>query len=101
MSIEAVQWALDDVTGLRSAVILVLIAMAERADKRGESCFPGITELARRGRTSRRRVIEAIHELEASGAIQVRRSVALDGKRRGVPVRPGPKPGRPRKVAAA
>jgi hypothetical protein len=83
MSYEAVEWALD-IPGLRPGVKLVLVALSERANAKGGSCHPGITELTRRASQSRRRVIAAIHTLEASGAIRVRRSPSVDGKRRGV-----------------
>jgi hypothetical protein len=79
MSHEAVTWALD-IPRLRPAWRLVLIALAERADPKGGSCFPGITELTRRASTSRRRIIEAVRELEKIGAIQVHRSKSADGK---------------------
>jgi hypothetical protein len=83
MSYEAVEWALD-IPGLRPGVKLVLVALAERANAKGGSCHPGITELTRRASQSRRRVIEAIREVEAIGAIRVRRSPSADGKRRSV-----------------
>lgn len=83
MSHEAVEWALE-ILGLRPPIKLVLVALAERADAKGGSCHPGLTELTRRASTSRRRVIEAIALLEAVGAVQVRRSVASEGKRRSV-----------------
>jgi hypothetical protein len=83
MSHQAVKWALD-IKGLRSAVKMVLVALADRADATGGKCHPGFTELERRASTSRRRINEAICELEAIGAIRVRRSKSADGKRRSV-----------------
>jgi hypothetical protein len=83
VSHEAVEWALE-ILGLRPPIKLVLVALAERADARGGSCHPGLTELTRRASTSRRRVIEAIALLEDVGAVQVHRSVASEGKRRSV-----------------
>ena len=84
MSHEAVEWAFDRVNKVKPATKLVLLALAERANSEGGSCHPGITELTRRTGLSRRRVVEAIKELESSGAIRVER-----GKRKpngGLPV---------------
>jgi hypothetical protein len=83
MSYEAVEWALE-IEHLRPAIKLVLVALGERADATGGSCHPGITELARRASTSRRRVVEAIRELEKIGALRVSRSPASEGLRRRV-----------------
>ena len=83
MSHKAVKWALG-IPKLRPPVKLVLVVLAEHADDRGGSCHPGITTLAEQASTSRRRVIEAIRELEELGAIRVHRSMAETGKRRAV-----------------
>jgi len=82
MSHEAVAWALDQVR-VKPAAKLVLVCLAERANRTGSSCHPGLTELARRTGMSRARVVEAIRTLEKIGAIQVHRC-AVTAKRRGV-----------------
>jgi Helix-turn-helix domain len=73
MSHKVVKWALD-LEGLRPLVKLVLVALGDRASHDGDNCRPGISELAKRASTSRRRVVAAIEELEAVGAITVTRS---------------------------
>ncbi|MFL5279977.1 MAG: helix-turn-helix domain-containing protein [Rhodopila sp.] len=83
MSYQAVEWALE-IPRLRAPVKLVLVALAERADAQGGNCHPGLSELTRRASTSRRRVLEAIRQLEEIGAITVVRSVKRNGREREV-----------------
>lgn len=49
----------------------VLVALADRADEAG-LCWPGLSDICSRTGMSRRRVLAALHELEAAGAVQIR-----------------------------
>lgn len=83
MSIEASNWAWTQVSGIKPNTLLVLLALADRADAKGD-CFPGVTDLQTRTKLSRHRVLDAILQLEAAGAIRVDRDQPRQGKRRAV-----------------
>ncbi|MCD0450789.1 helix-turn-helix domain-containing protein [Actinocorallia sp. API 0066] len=79
MSVEAILWALDHApipaTGgdrkptADSAARLVLIALAERADKQGRDSWPAMTELQLRTGQDRRTIQRALARLEAADLI--------------------------------
>lgn len=60
---------------------IVLLALAEHADKNGRA-YPGYGRIARLTGLHRSTVIRAIYALEADGVIEVERHLTRDGKTR-------------------
>ena len=63
MSRAARDWAWSR-RGLTPAQRLVLLALAERADEQGESCFPSLGQLERMTELSRRGITKALSGLD-------------------------------------
>jgi len=63
-------WAWDQDVGTETE-LLVLLALADRANDDGESCFPGNPEVARKARVSVRSVPRIADRLEARGLIKI------------------------------
>lgn len=57
--------------------LLVMMALADRADDQGGSCFPKIDEVARKSRMSARNAMNILAQLERDGWIEIDRR-ALD-----------------------
>lgn len=53
--------------------LLILLALADSADEKSRTCYPGMDSLAKKSRLSRRQVITCIQNLEKLGIIEVRR----------------------------
>lgn len=75
MSIKIMQqvWESAPVSG---GTLLVLLALADSADDKLRSCFPGIESLAHKARLSERQVKRAIAELCEVGIISVERNAS-------------------------
>ena len=75
MSIKIMQqvWEHAPVSG---GTLLVLLALADSADDKLRSCFPGIESLAHKARLSDRQVKRAIAELCEAGIISVERNAS-------------------------
>lgn len=69
MSLKAMVWALDSARVDDPGQLLVLIALAERADEEGRNAWPGKAWLAERGRCSTRTVQRHLQALRARGLI--------------------------------
>lgn len=69
MSLKAMLWAMDDAPVTDQGQLLVLIALAERADEDGRNSFPSKKWLAERARCSPRTVQRHLQSLRASGLI--------------------------------
>lgn len=69
MSYQAVRWALT--LELPSTPKLVLVAMADRANKVGDKCYPGVQELMDKARCARRTVFYALKELQRIGLVKI------------------------------
>jgi hypothetical protein len=63
-------WALEEAPITEQGPLLVLIALAERADKRGFTAWPTNAELADRARCSVRSVIRYLQVLQSAGLIR-------------------------------
>ena len=70
MSIEAVSWALNTKRVATPMQRLVLIAVANHADKRGQSAWPSQETLAEYCCCSSRTIRRQLSELEESGIIR-------------------------------
>lgn len=68
MSVEHVQFALDQATNVSGSELLVLISLAEWADADGK-CWPSHESIAKRARVSRRQVIRLVQSLIQKGWI--------------------------------
>lgn len=68
MSIEAINWALNQVTNVTSTQKAVLIALADRADAQGR-CFPSYEDIMTRSCASRNAVSRALASLVELGLI--------------------------------
>lgn len=66
-------WESAPVSG---GTLLVLLALADSADEKLRSCFPGIENLAHKARLSERQVKRAIGELVGLGMIDVKRNAS-------------------------
>lgn len=56
MSIEAINWALQDAPGVPAQCVSVLIGLANKADRHGRGAYPSATTLATWARKSKRQV---------------------------------------------
>jgi hypothetical protein len=68
MSIAAISWAWEQ--KIRSTMKFVLVALADFADSRGESCYPGQDTIAAMTGISIRAVKTALDDLEKAGLIE-------------------------------
>lgn len=68
MSIAAINWALNTVTGITASEKAVLIALADRADAQN-CCFPSYDDICHRACAQRRTVSRAIQHFEELGLI--------------------------------
>jgi len=72
MSIAAINWALNEVVNIRSTEKAVLIALADRADEKGE-CYPSYDDICRRSCATRNSVSCALSRLEELGLLERRK----------------------------
>lgn len=75
MSIKIMQQVWENAPA-SGGTLLVLLALADSADDRLRSCFPGIESLAHKARLSERQVKRAIAELVETGVILVERNAS-------------------------
>lgn len=75
MSIKIMQQVWENAPA-SGGTLLVLLALADSADDRLRSCFPGIESLAHKARLSERQVKRAIAELVEAGVILVERNAS-------------------------
>lgn len=57
--------------GAGGSVMLVLLALADYADEKGENCYPSVETVGRKARISENQARRILHELEDVGAISV------------------------------
>ena len=69
MSLRMMLWALEEASVDDPTELLVLIALAERADENGRDAFPSREWLAERARVSVRTVTRRLNSLEGRGVI--------------------------------
>ena len=68
MSIEAINWALNRVTGITSTQKAILIALADRANE-DHQCWPSYEDICFRSGANRKSVVAALKKLEELGVI--------------------------------
>lgn len=68
MSISAINWALNVVTGITSTQKAVLVALADRADVNG-CCYPSYDDICRRSCATRNAVSNALKTFESLGLL--------------------------------
>ena len=69
MSIEAINWALNCVSGITSTQKAILIALADRANEENK-CWPSYEDICERSCANRKSVVSAIKKLEEAGLIK-------------------------------
>ncbi len=69
MSVEAQKTVWDSTVDYKGTKMLVLLSIAERANKDTWKCWPSVTDIARRCRTTRRTVFKLLKEIEEDGYI--------------------------------
>jgi hypothetical protein len=69
MSIEAINWALNRVTGITSTQKAILIALADRANE-DHQCWPSYDDICFRSGANRKSVVAALKKLEELGVIE-------------------------------
>ena len=72
MSIEAINWALNRVTGITSTQKSILIALADRANA-DHQCWPSYEDICFRSGANRKSVVSALHRLEELGLLSRQR----------------------------
>ena len=73
MSIKTMSRVWDH-SAQKGSSLLLLLAIADHADDRGENAWPSVDTLARKTRMTPRQVQKLIRKLEASGELVVKRS---------------------------
>jgi len=69
MSIAAINWALNCVSGITSTQKAILIALADRANEENK-CWPSYDDICERSCANRKSVVSALKKLEELGLIQ-------------------------------
>lgn len=69
MSIAAINWALNSVSGITSTQKAILIALADRANE-DNKCWPSYEDICERSCANRKSVVTALRKLEELGLIQ-------------------------------
>ena len=69
MSIEAINWALNHVTGITSTQKAILFALADRADESAQ-CYPSYDDICKRSGANRKTVGAALRKLEQAKLIR-------------------------------
>ena len=73
MSIKVTSWALNDAPVEDPVLVLVLVAMAERANDDGTTTYQSVETIARKARISVRTCQRKLRELEDAGLIRTER----------------------------
>jgi hypothetical protein len=81
MSIQAVAWVLER-SKVKLGARLVLIAIANHADERGDNCWPSIELLAREAGMTARQVYNVMPKLVESGELEILRGMGPRGVHR-------------------
>lgn len=71
LSVEAVSWVLDYAETESLADRMVLIVLAEHADKKGANAWPSVATIMRQADLSERQVWYSLKRLRASGAVSL------------------------------
>lgn len=69
MSVQAIAWVLEHADTSSVGDRLVLLSLANHADRRGRGAFPRVADIAREARLSERQVSRALGRLENEGFI--------------------------------
>lgn len=78
MSVDAIRWAWQQVTG-KSSAKLVLLSLADRAGENNE-CWPSISRIEKDTELDRKTIFSAILELERMGIIAVTKTLGAGNK---------------------
>lgn len=69
MSIEAINWALNEVSGISATQKCILFTIADRSDNNGY-CYPSYDDIVRRSGANRKTVATAIKALNEAGLLK-------------------------------
>jgi hypothetical protein len=79
LSVQALSWVLDEVRGLKAPERIVLLVLANYADKDNASCWPSIKTIARNCELTPETIRLTIRKLEAKGLLRAEQTYRGNG----------------------